>query len=127
MTVANSFPSGDLKDRYTAAASILRMPYWDWAVNPTSGEDVVPSSFTSQTIDVIQPNGSATIANPLYSYRFDPTDADGMIYDPVSSPPAVYHSPLNLISTATGLRPSETPQIGKIRTLLAKRKSLSIA
>lgn len=66
------FPAGSLKDRYTNALSTLRMPYWDWAMVPPTGQDVMPSSLQRPTIQVVMPNGTNIISNPLYSYRFHP-------------------------------------------------------
>jgi tyrosinase len=65
----------------TAAAS-LRLPYWDWAVDPPNGQNAIPDSIAQPTIRVVTPNGTKTIENPLYSYKFHPIDP-GMMYQPV--------------------------------------------
>jgi tyrosinase len=70
---ANEF-SGSDRDRYLAAAQNLRIPYWDWARPVSNGQHVAPDSVTSPGISVNLPSGPATIANPLYSYRFRPVD-----------------------------------------------------
>ena len=79
MQVANQFPEGELRDNYTAAASTLRVPYWDWAMTPPSGQNSLPDSVAQPTITVTTPNGTQTIANPLYSYTFHPMEP-GLYY-----------------------------------------------
>lgn len=66
------------------AALSWRHPYWDWAAAPPAGQSVYPSSLSSPTINVTMPNGTNTIANPLYSYKFHPVSRDDFYYDPVS-------------------------------------------
>jgi tyrosinase len=83
--VAASFPEGEQKDSYTAAASTLRMPYWDWAMDVESGQNSLPDFFSNSTIEVTTPNGTQTIANPLYSYKFQTAvGKQGLIWYPVS-------------------------------------------
>ncbi|KAF2115499.1 hypothetical protein BDV96DRAFT_646497 [Lophiotrema nucula] len=74
----NEFPAGALKTRYTTALSSLRMPYWDWAAIPPSGQSVLPSSLTKTTVTVTTPKGVITIPNPLFSYTFHPLSASDM-------------------------------------------------
>jgi hypothetical protein len=62
----------------------LRMPYWDWAMVPPTGQDVMPSSLQRPTIQVVMPNGTNIISNPLYSYRFHPLVYNDL-HDNVSS------------------------------------------
>lgn len=62
--IASTYPS-DKRSTYVAAAQNLRIPYWDWAVNPS-----LPSAATSSQITINSPSGSKTIRNPLYSYKF---------------------------------------------------------
>ena len=83
LDAANDFPDGPDKDRYVAAAQTLRTPYWDWAKNPPSGQHVVPDSLTATQVTVNTPSGQQTIDNPLYNYKFHPTDP-GLYYQPVS-------------------------------------------
>jgi tyrosinase len=40
--------------------------------------------MSSPTVNVIMPNGSTTIANPLYAYRFHPVSMGDFYYQPVS-------------------------------------------
>jgi len=74
MRVANEFPEGELRTTYTAAASTLRIPYWDWAMVPPSGQNSLPDSVAQPKITVTTPNGTQTIDNPLYSYTFHPME-----------------------------------------------------
>jgi tyrosinase len=60
-----------------------RHPYWDWAAAPSDGKSVLPSSMSSPTADVVMPNGTNTIANPLYAYRFHQVSMDDFYYKPV--------------------------------------------
>ncbi len=64
-----------------AAATTLRVPYWDWASTPT-----LPDVVTDMTTTVNTPYGMQTITNPLYNYTFQ-SDAAGNGFpagDPVS-------------------------------------------
>lgn len=81
----NDFPAGAQRQRYATAALSWRFPYWDWAATPADGK-TFPASIQSPTINVTMPNGSAQIANPLYSYHFHPVRQDDFYYDPVSQP-----------------------------------------
>lgn len=74
MQVANQFPEGDLQNTYRAAASTLRIPYWDWAMTPQVGQNSLPDSVAQPTITVITPNGTQNIDNPLYAYTFNPME-----------------------------------------------------
>lgn len=80
---ANEFPPGPARDRYLTAAGALRLPYWDWASSPPTGEQVTPMQLTAPMIQVITPNGTQTTDNPLYSYRFDPAHRQTLQYPPV--------------------------------------------
>jgi tyrosinase len=83
--VAASFPTGPVRDNYIAAASTLRIPYWDWAVD-TNGGDSLPDFVSNATISVLGPNGTENIANPLYSYKFQTAAGKaGLTWYPVSS------------------------------------------
>lgn len=64
--IANSYPD-DQKQSYIDAATTLRVPYWDWATNPT-----MPDSLTYQDILINTPTGQQSMTNPLYSYKFHP-------------------------------------------------------
>ena len=81
----NEFPAGSERQRYASAALSWRFPYWDWAAAPPSGQGVYPASVQSPTINVTMPNGTTTVRNPLYSYRFHPVSVDDFYFDPVSA------------------------------------------
>lgn len=67
--VIATFPSAQ-QTRWKNAARTLRMPYWDWAKLPPSGQTNVPASIRDQTVSVTKPSGKVTIPNPLYSYTW---------------------------------------------------------
>ncbi|KAK0617312.1 hypothetical protein B0T14DRAFT_433917 [Immersiella caudata] len=52
---------------YKGAAQTLRIPFWDWGLQPR-----LPTAVTFKNITVNGPTGPLTIRNPLYSYRFQP-------------------------------------------------------
>lgn len=79
---ANEFPAGDDRDRYSQAASLVRLPYWDWAVKPESG-DVLPDIVQQPSVQVSTPNGTQTIENPLFSYKFEDGSMEELSFDPV--------------------------------------------
>ncbi|ORY13227.1 common central domain of tyrosinase-domain-containing protein [Clohesyomyces aquaticus] len=76
--VVSKMSPGPLKDRYTAALGSFRMPYWDWAAVPASGQSALPISLQSPTVEVMLPNGTTTIPNPLFAYTFHPLSANDM-------------------------------------------------
>lgn len=84
VAAVNEFPAGAARNRYAQAALSWRHPYWDWAAQPSDGQSVLPTSMSSPTVNVIMPNGSTTIANPLYAYRFHPVTMEDFYYQPVS-------------------------------------------
>ncbi|KAL2158078.1 hypothetical protein VTH06DRAFT_4888 [Thermothelomyces fergusii] len=72
--IATFWPDGE-RQRYERAARRFRIPYWDWAASPPPGQSVLPESIGgSPFVDVNGPNGVQRIANPLFSYRFNPLD-----------------------------------------------------
>lgn len=79
---ANEFPAGDDRDRYSQAASLVRLPYWDWAVKPESG-GVLPDIVQQPSVQVSTPNGTQTIENPLFSYKFEDGSMEELSFDPV--------------------------------------------
>ena len=71
--IADEFPEGDSKKKYQAAAQRLRMPYWDWAIDPPNSEGVIPLSMRRPQTMVTLPSGvNKTIPNPLAQYTFHP-------------------------------------------------------
>jgi tyrosinase len=83
VAVVNEFPAGPTRSRYALAAMSWRHPYWDWAAEPSDGNSVLPTSITSKTVTVTLPNGTSTIDNPLYAYRFHQVSQEDFYYDPV--------------------------------------------
>lgn len=83
--IVGEFPAGSDRDRYSTAASTFRIPYWDWAAAPPSGQSVLPASVGgSATVQVTAPTGTTTIKNPLFSYSFHPLDPNQLPDSPVS-------------------------------------------
>ncbi|OCK73056.1 Di-copper centre-containing protein [Lepidopterella palustris CBS 459.81] len=73
--VVNSFPASQ-QSRWATAASTIRIPYWDWAMAPPSGQSDVPTLIRDKTVSVTTPSGQQTIDNPLYQYTFHPVSND---------------------------------------------------
>lgn len=90
---ANEFPAGDDRDRYSQAASLVRLPYWDWAVKPESG-GVLPDIVQQPSVQVSTPNGTQTIENPLFSYKFEDGSMEELSFDPVGRFTSTTLSPL---------------------------------
>lgn len=66
--------TGPSQATYQQAASTFRIPYWDWAAQPASG-DYFPNVVGTPKINVVTPksNGQMVqIDNPLYTYVFKP-------------------------------------------------------
>ncbi|USW56555.1 Putative tyrosinase copper-binding domain, di-copper centre-containing domain superfamily, tyosinase [Septoria linicola] len=80
----NEFPPGELRQRYAQAAMLVRLPFWDWAVKPENGS-VWPEIVQQPRIQVVMPNGTTTIDNPLFSYKFRPISSRDMQLDPFAS------------------------------------------
>ncbi|KAH7118957.1 hypothetical protein B0J11DRAFT_552225 [Dendryphion nanum] len=76
--VVAELQDGEVKDRYRKALPSLRLPYWDSAAVPPSGQGSLPMCLQSPKIDVKLPNGTNTIDNPLYSYRFHPLNQNDL-------------------------------------------------
>jgi len=84
-TIARKYPLSQRED-YIAAASTLRVPYWDWAATPA-----LPEVVTTRSITVNTPDGFYEMDNPLFNYTFQ-TDAAGNGFpsgDPVSLHPSM--------------------------------------
>lgn len=83
--IVDEWPDSPERDNYTQAATTFRLPFWDWAVLAADGETTVPDFFITPTIDVTLPNGTETVDNPLYSYKYHPLDGQAL-YDSVIEP-----------------------------------------
>lgn len=64
--IAASYPDEN-RDTYVAAATTLRVPYWDWASDPP-----MPDALVTPTITINTPEGQQEVNNPLYTYKFHP-------------------------------------------------------
>ena len=92
--IASMYPP-EVRQRYVDAAVTFRMPYWDWALTPPSGESVLPGSLQELNVLVDGPVGAQTIGNPLYSYDFHPLNPDDIPNFPVRRlPPGLPTNPL---------------------------------
>ncbi|PQE33295.1 tyrosinase precursor protein [Rutstroemia sp. NJR-2017a WRK4] len=72
--IASSFPAAT-KARYQDAALTFRIPYWDWAADPPSGDKYFPTVVGQPSISIVTPTSDGKpvlIANPLYSFKFNP-------------------------------------------------------
>lgn len=77
MEIAEEYPVGEGRNKALDIAARLRLPYWDWAANPTDSEGCMPTSIRRPTVSVTYPNGTqAEISNPLYRYDFHPLKHD---------------------------------------------------
>lgn len=78
LDIAKEHPAGEARDKALETASKVRLPYWDWAMDPPSSkEGCMPASLRRPTVNVTFPNGTkSSIANPLYRYDFHP-----LVYD----------------------------------------------
>jgi tyrosinase len=82
--IAALWPAGPDRDRYVVAAVNFRIPYWDWAATPVTGQSIYPAAVSGPPgISVAGPVGTQTIANPLFSYSFKPLDTTMMPDYPV--------------------------------------------
>ncbi|KAL1969229.1 hypothetical protein VTN77DRAFT_483 [Rasamsonia byssochlamydoides] len=82
--IASSYPD-DTRDTYVAAATTLRVPYWDWASDP-----LMPDALVTPQITINTPSGQQQIDNPLYAYKFHPLPLGTDI--PTDNPLANYTS-----------------------------------
>ncbi|KAK0795438.1 hypothetical protein LTR02_007053 [Friedmanniomyces endolithicus] len=96
----NEFPAGAVRQRYASVALSFRAPYWDWAATPPPGQSVYPTSVTSPDVNVTTPNGTATIANPLYAYNFHPVTHSDFYFDPFASWNQTMRYPTNWTTAA---------------------------
>jgi len=77
------FPAA-VQQRYLTAARNLRLPYYDWAQNAPSGQSSLPEILIQPQVQAMLANGTQTIDNPLYSYKFK--DTEPLYWFPVSKP-----------------------------------------
>ena len=80
--IVQGFSAGTQKNVHLAALTTWRMPYWDWAMDPS-----LPSVLLNKNVAVTRmQNGalkSVSILNPLYSYRLQIlNDPNTVIFPP---------------------------------------------
>lgn len=64
-----------LKNRFEAASSDCRIPFFDWAVIPSDGGTMLPGSIGGMSkVNISGPAGTQLIDNPLFTYDFKPPD-----------------------------------------------------
>lgn len=63
----------DVRKAYEDAASVLRIPYWDWAAKPW-----LPAIVAQPFRTVRTPKGLANITNPLHQFTFPEGTVDGL-------------------------------------------------
>jgi tyrosinase len=74
--IANEYPQGAAREKALQCADRVRLPFWDWALDPSS-DGAMPSILRRPSVAVTFPNGtSGHIANPLYRYDFHPLNYD---------------------------------------------------
>ena len=79
--VAAKFPAA-IRDRHVAAAKILRLPYWDFAMRPPAGTTAFPGALSAPTITVIDTDGrTKAIRNPLHQFDFHPVNPSAGDFD----------------------------------------------
>lgn len=96
--IASTYPDST-RAAMQAAASTLRMPYWDWAADPGSGP-VLPDTVSQPQITINGTQGQEAIKNPLYSYAFSSTSA--LVYSPfVTWPETLRYPNTNAVSATS--------------------------
>lgn len=76
--IAATYPDST-KAAYVKSAGLLRLPFWDWAAKPPSGNNI-PAALTAKTLSLNTPTGMKTIPNPLYQHTF--TSPAALKYSP---------------------------------------------
>ncbi|KAH7035016.1 uncharacterized protein B0I36DRAFT_381822 [Microdochium trichocladiopsis] len=74
-SIAELWPEDEL-EHWRETARRFRIPYWDWGRVTETDKNVFPDDIAGQRgITAYGPNGDQAIANPLYSYIFQPFNA----------------------------------------------------
>ncbi|KAF6229867.1 hypothetical protein HO133_004204 [Letharia lupina] len=96
--IATTYPTAQ-RSTYQAAATTLRVPYWDWVLNAT-----MPDPVNSPMISVNSPHGVTNIVNPLYNYTFHPQPS-AVDFPPSDGMIAEYHSTVRYPSSSGQSQP----------------------
>lgn len=91
--VVAQFPA-DQQPRWRNALVGLRIPYFDWAMEPPNGGPAVPTAIRDRTVSVIKPSGQVTIANPLYAYSWGSSLPPEMGWGPSNGFPQTLRRPI---------------------------------
>lgn len=92
--VIATFPSSQ-QQRWNNALVGLRVPFFDWARDPPSGEPAVPTAIRDQTVTVTKPSGQVSIKNPLYSYTWGNSLPSEMGWGPKNGFPTTIRRPVD--------------------------------
>lgn len=82
--IASQYPDST-RAAYQAAATSLRLPYWDWAARPPNGGNALSNQLSQASVQVDSPTGVRTINNPLYQYTF--SNSRNLVYSPFTTWP----------------------------------------
>ncbi|KAL8800820.1 MAG: hypothetical protein Q9200_007127 [Gallowayella weberi] len=112
----------DTKGEYRTAASTFRHPYWDWAAPSADGKPVLPAPVSGSAYIVLNlPNGSLTIDNPLYQYKFAVSDMSSFPDSPFNVWPQTMRYPSGQTATATSQNDLVSKQIDQSQNTYAQR------
>ncbi|KAL8771913.1 MAG: hypothetical protein Q9209_002851 [Squamulea sp. 1 TL-2023] len=119
--VANSIEN-DTSGEYRNAASTFRHPYWDWAAPSTDGTPILPAPVSGSAYIMLNlPNGSLTINNPLYQYKFTISDLSAFPDSPFNAWPQTLRYPSTKTATATSQNSLVSQQIQQSQNTYAQR------
>ena len=118
VNIANNWPTTGSVTRaqMQGAASMLRLPYWDWAAIPANGGPDLPPSITNAQITINGQNGQQTINNPLFRHDF--TDPSGLVYSPFINWRKTLRYPSSTAASATSNNNAAINALNNIRASL---------
>ncbi|KAL8932438.1 MAG: hypothetical protein Q9211_006312 [Gyalolechia sp. 1 TL-2023] len=112
----------DTYDEYKNAASTFRHPYWDWAAASSDGSPVLPAPVSDSPYIVLDlPNGSQTVNNPLYQFKFTSSDLSSLPNPPFSVWQNTMRYPSNRSAAATSQNALVSQQISQSQDSYAQR------
>lgn len=102
------------KEDWVQAATDLRQPYWDWAVNAVPPDEVIALKKVTITL----PNGRrGSVDNPLYHYTFHPID---------STFPEPFSKWRTTLRQPTGTSAGATDNVARLKKLVIVLSSMSM-